>query len=87
MGESLKVLPPVDLSLVSTEALIDEVIGRMDECIVICLRPPSPDDGEGPISFTCSRNYDMVARMCATAHANLWAYQQGLNPPTGGPPV
>ena len=80
MGDELPVVPPVNLAFVSSEALVDEIIDRHEECIIIGLRQPTQDDQEGAFSFTCSHNFDKLARMCAIAHAQLWALTNGLTP-------
>jgi hypothetical protein len=73
---------PGTLEYVPTSALANEIIRRCDQCIVVMLRPSSPEDGRGSLSFFSSYDFDRLSHMCAVTHAHLWALAKGP-PPRG----
>lgn len=62
----------VDLELMGTKRLADELIRRTQECIVIMLRPREVVDNRGSLAFYSSLDFDRLAHMCAITHVHLW---------------
>lgn len=60
-----------ELEFVSTDSLVQELISRSRDAIIVLDREPSPDDGGKDLHFFSSFNFNKLSKMSLIAHAHM----------------